>query len=155
MIYRIIAALAVATTLPACATITRGTKQAFIVTSEPPGADVALSNGMRCKTPCSLKIKRKDPFSVKITKDGYEPIEANIVSQMSSGGGMGMAGNILFGGLIGGIVDGTNGATNDLRPNPLAVNLVARTAGAPSPTAMARDPAFYTIPLTPILPSEK
>ena len=59
--------------LPGCATITRGSSEAFVVESTPSGADVRLSSGEVCKTPCTLKKKRKDNFVVFIKRDGYEP----------------------------------------------------------------------------------
>ena len=48
---------AVALTLPACATITRGSSQEFTVQSEPPGARVSTSNGFQCDaTPCTFRM---------------------------------------------------------------------------------------------------
>lgn len=41
-----------------------------------------------------------------------------------------MAGNILFGGLIGAAVDAGSGATKELKPNPLNVRLVPNDPGA-------------------------
>ena len=130
---KLIGTVLIAGILPGCATITRGTKQSFTVLSEPPSADVELSNGLRCKTPCSLKVPRKDGFVVKINKEGYEPVEATITSQMSGGGGVALAGNILLGGLIGGGVDASNGSTKELKPNPLSVKL--QPVAAPAPKA--------------------
>lgn len=109
--------------LPGCATITRGSSQSFVVETQPPSADVEFSTGLRCKSPCSLKVKRKDGFVVKITKDGYRPVEANITSQMSGGGGTALAGNVFLGGLIGAGIDAGTGATKELKPNPLVVVL--------------------------------
>ncbi len=130
---KLIGVVIISGVLPGCATVTRGTKQSFKVLSEPPSADVEFSNGLRCKTPCSLKLKRKDGFVVKITKEGYEPVEATITSQKSGGGGVALAGNILLGGLIGGGVDASNGSTKELKPNPLSVKLLP--LAAPAPTA--------------------
>ena len=113
--------------LGACATITRGTSQSFVIQSEPPGATARLSNGQICDTPCSLKMKRKDGFTVDITKDGYEPVHATVSSGISGGGAAGMAGNVILGGLIGAVVDGTSGAMNDLSPNPLSVRMIPIT----------------------------
>jgi hypothetical protein len=45
---------------------------------------------------------------------------------MSGAGGAGLAGNLLVGGPIGGAVDLTSGAMNDLTPNPLQVTLERR-----------------------------
>jgi hypothetical protein len=119
--------------LPACATVTRGTKETYVIESTPPGADVALSNGQKCVTPCKLKLKRKPGFTATITKAGYEPVEAVVESELSVGGGAAAAGNVLIGGIVGGIVDGSNGSLNDLTPNPLQVTL--------KPVAQAAAPA--------------
>ena len=106
-----------------CATITRGRNQAFTITSEPSGADVRFSTGLACSTPCTLEVKRKPGFAVTVSKDGYETQTANVVSQISGGGGAAMAGNVLLGGLIGAGVDASTGAMNELVPNPLHVVL--------------------------------
>jgi hypothetical protein len=146
---RIGCAALVALNISACATVTRGTKQAYVIESTPAGADVELSTGQKCKTPCALKLKRKHGFTVHMNKAGYEPIEAKVESGVSGGGGVAMAGNLILGGLIGGVVDGTNGSMNDLKPNPLSVILTplaqhlealsgaAMVTPAPAPAATA------------------
>ena len=115
---------AAAMLLPACATITRGTKQKFVIESTPSEAQVALSNGVSCTTPCKLKLKRKPGFDARITKPGYQPAEVRVRSKFSGGGAAAGAGNLIAGGIIGGIVDGSNGSMNNLEPNPLRVELV-------------------------------
>jgi len=117
-----------------CATITRGTTEALVINSNPPGAQVQMSSGNTCVTPCSVELKRKHDYHVKIAKAGYEPVEANVSSQIVTAGAVGMAGNVLIGGLIGVGVDAMTGATKGLRPNPLEVTLVPLngvTAAAP------------------------
>lgn len=109
--------------LPGCATITRGSSEAFVVESTPTGADVRLSSGEICKTPCTLKKKRKDNFVVFINRDGYEPVEVSIISETAGAGAAGMAGNVLVGGIIGLGVDAATGATKKLTPNPVRVTL--------------------------------
>ncbi len=136
-----LAALAV---LGGCATITRGTSQQFTVESTPPGASVSTSNGFQCAaTPCTFRMPRKDGFQVHVELEGYAPADAAVTSGMSSGGGAGMAGNVLIGGLIGIGVDATSGALNDLNPNPLHVTLQplapAATEAAPAPEAPPAD----------------
>lgn len=107
----------------ACATITRGDKDTLVIESDPVNADATLSNGLQCKTPCSIKLPRKDNCVVKIEKEGYESVEVNVTPQISGNGQAGMAGNILFGGLIGVAVDAGSGAMYDLKPNPVTVKL--------------------------------
>ena len=110
--------------LPACATVTRGTSQKFAIESTPAQADVALSTGQTCTTPCKLKLKRKHGFTASFTKPGYEPLQAQVKSKFSGGGAAAGAGNILIGGVVGAVVDGSSGALNNLTPNPLKVTLV-------------------------------
>lgn len=107
-----------------CATVTRGTSQALVIESEPPGADVELSNGLRGKTPTSFLVKRKQSVVVTISKQGYESVTVDVTSAVSGGGAAGMAGNVIVGGLIGAVVDSSSGATKELKPNPVRVNLV-------------------------------
>lgn len=134
----------VAFSLPACATVTRGSSQQFTVQSTPPGAQVSTSNGFECQaTPCTFRMPRKDAFRITVSKDGYVSQTHDITSSVSGAGGTAMAGNILVGGLIGGAIDATSGAMNDLKPNPLIVTLrtpaeeAAARAAAPAAGAQA------------------
>jgi hypothetical protein len=113
--------IALALVLSSCATITRGTSQAFSVTSDPTASTVTFSNGLSCTTPCSIEAKRKPGFSVTATKEGYKSVTTSVISSISGGGGAAMAGNIVLGGIIGGAVDASNGAMNELSPNPLHI----------------------------------
>lgn len=131
MLMRFGAALAVGSMVSGCATVTRGTQQKFAIISEPPGADVSMTTGMVCKTPCHLKLRRKDEFVATITKAGYKPAQVSVESKMHGGGGAALAGNVLAGGIIGGVIDGTNGSLRDLEPNPLMVTLVPDTVPGP------------------------
>ncbi len=116
--------IALAGSLQACATVTRGTSEAFTVQTEPSGAAVRTSAGFACDaTPCTFKIPRKDAFDVTITKPGYKTVNTRVVTQVSGGGGMAMAGNVLVGGFIGAGVDAASGAMLEHKPNPLTVTL--------------------------------
>ena len=119
------ALLIAAASLTACATITRGTTEIFVVETTPSAAQVKISNGMECEaTPCSFKVPRKGAFYVTISKDGYETSTHNIETAVSGGGGTAMAGNVLVGGLIGAGVDASSGAMLDHKPNPLVVTMM-------------------------------
>jgi len=124
--------------LPACATITRGTNQDFVVESSPSQADVKLSTGQTCVTPCTLRLKRKSQFTVTVSKEGYQTQEAKVHGVVKGGGGAALAGNAIFGGLIGAGVDASNGSMMNLTPNPLKIALVPVGAAAP---AAASEPA--------------
>jgi hypothetical protein len=136
---RLIATLSSIALLSGCATITRGTTEALVINSAPPGADVRLSSGEVCKTPCTLKKKRKENLVVFIEKPGFEKVEVNVISEVAGAGAAGMAGNVLVGGLIGVGVDAATGATKKLTPNPVSVTLAPLAAAAP--TAVATTPA--------------
>src|SRR5690554_3565979 len=116
-------ALLIVATLPSCATITRGTTQAFTITSDPSGAEARLSNGLSCETPCSLEVKRRPGFVVTVEKDSYRSVQVNFISTVSGVGGAAMAGYVVLGGIIGVGVDASNGSMNELTPNPLHVML--------------------------------
>jgi hypothetical protein len=103
--------LAVSVLLSGCATVTRGTRQTFRIQSTPSAAKVELSNGETCVTPCTLKLKRRPGFTATFTKEGYETKTVKVDSELHGGGAAAGAGNLLLGGIVGGIVDGTNGST--------------------------------------------
>ena len=113
-----------------CATVTRGTSEVFAIESEPSGAEAVLSTGQNCKTPCSVKVKRRGDIVVTIRKAGYETVTASIVSGIDGAGGAGMAGNVILGGIIGAGVDAGTGAMYSHKPNPLRINLVRGNSGS-------------------------
>lgn len=106
--------------LGGCATVINGTSQPVEFRSEPNGAEIELIAGMKCTTPCQYSMKRGDDSRVTFTREGYEPVTVYIQSR--TGGGV--AGNLLAGGIIGGVVDVSNGASNHLYPDPVYVRLV-------------------------------
>lgn len=146
-------ALAATLALASCATITRGTTTAFVVETIPSGAYVQLSTGQECtSTPCTFaRISRESEFTVRIEKEGYQTVTANVSHRTAGAGGVGMAGNVILGGLIGAAVDANSGATQDLVPNPLVVHLeliapVATPAAAPAPAQTVSEPAATEAP---------
>lgn len=133
---RALGVIALAGSSAACATVTRGTETAWEVKTTPPGAHVATSNGMSCdSTPCSIKMKRKSQFTATIDKPGYKTATVNVTNKVGTGGGVGMAGNVILGGVIGAGVDVASGAMLDLTPNPVEITL--EQAPPPSTTAAA------------------
>ena len=137
-LYGLSALALMSVSLCACATVTRGTKQKIEFTSTPEGADVKTSEGYSCVTPCKTKLKRKTGFDAVFTKEGYEPTTVKVRSKFSGGGAAAGAGNILLGGIIGGVVDGSNGSLNSLTPNPVNAVLVPLTI-EPSAEPMVND----------------
>ena len=114
-----IAAAALATNLAGCATVMNGTSTPYSTASQPQGAAVKFSNGASCSTPCNLQLRRKDDVRADINMPGYKPTYILIQSKL----GGASFGNILLGGGVGAIVDGSNGASNRLYPNPLNIKL--------------------------------
>ena len=130
--------------LPGCATVVRGTNQDVSIVSEPPAALAKLSNGMSCITPCRLELDRQEDVRVTLTKPGYQPVEAQILSKVrGSDYVLGIGGNFLVGGLVGAVVDGSNGAIRSLEPSPLEVTL--RRWGAPAVSAAGTTPARQVV----------
>ncbi|VVT08901.1 conserved exported hypothetical protein [Sphingomonas aurantiaca] len=108
-----------AANLGACATVLNGTHTSYTADSRPAGAAVKFSNGSSCTTPCKLEFRRKDDVRADITLPGYKPTYVLIQSKLAGSA----FGNILLGGGVGAIVDGSNGASNRLYPRPLIVRL--------------------------------
>lgn len=148
-----LAALPLAMSVGACATVTRGMHEAFTVETEPSGAMVETSKGLHCDaTPCTFgHVERNAEFTVTITKPGYRVWTGTVTHHTAGSGAAGMAGNVLVGGLIGVAVDAGSGATQDLTPNPLRVTLEPETeeAAAAPPTTVAADAAAPLAAATP------
>ncbi|MBT9473745.1 MAG: PEGA domain-containing protein [Pseudomonadota bacterium] len=121
---RLVAVLCAGSSLAACATVTRGSEDAWVVNSEPSGAKVETTNGHQCQaTPCAIKMKRKSEFTATLTKPGYKPATVQVSHKTAGAGAAGVAGNVLVGGVIGIGVDMYTGASQDLVPNPVTVKL--------------------------------
>ena len=117
--YAVAALATMSLVLGGCATVLNGTDTEYTTLSEPEGANVKFTSGKECKTPCSLEFRRKDDQRADITLAGYKP--AYVLIQSKLGGSA--FGNIILGGGIGAIVDGSNGASNRLYPRPLIIRL--------------------------------
>jgi hypothetical protein len=95
-----------------CATIVTGTSQTVLVDSEPPGALCRFSRlnndiGVVNPTPGMLLVDKSIyPLAVSCTKDGFYPTGARLNSNYQP---MTM-GNVLFGGIIGVVIDSASGA---------------------------------------------
>lgn len=114
-----LAAASLAVSLGGCATVLNGTKTDYQTTTMPDGASVKFTGGQECTTPCSLEFKRKSDLRADITLAGHKPTYVLIQSKL----GGSAFGNILLGGGVGAIVDGSNGSSNRLYPRPLIVRL--------------------------------
>lgn len=130
--------LAIAFSLSACATVTKGRYYEVKVTSAPPEANVkfvTLGIGYKapvCVTPCAIELKRNAVYKTTISKQGYASYEVMISPKISESGVVSGVGNIVAGGVVGIYVDAVNGANKDLYPNPIKVVLVPLETGKKS-----------------------
>src|SRR3954447_12179336 len=92
--YRVIAILGGALTLAACSTAEFGSLDAFkpaplmdtvSFETEPAGADVKVSNGQTCKTPCALALPTDQPLNVTFSLAGYETETETLAPVASTG----------------------------------------------------------------------
>ena len=116
----ILAAIAVS----GCATITRGTEDVVNIETTPQGARCDFSTGHACaSTPCAIKMKRKSEGTVTCSLPGYQDATATFTHKVAGAGAAGMAGNVIFGGIIGAGVDGLSGSMLNIEPNPIVLEL--------------------------------
>jgi hypothetical protein len=142
---RIIFLAAICAALGGCASVTRGTTENISISTTPSGAqaDIAgLEVPTSCVTPCVVVAKRNADLAVTISKPGYETEIIPLSKDISTNGGVGFAGNLLLGGIIGMGVDAATGAATDHKPNPLIVTMRPAIAPPPEPPpARLRRPA--------------
>jgi len=124
--------------LPGCATIVRGGHETLHILSEPPGAEVLLSTGHHCITPCALEVKRKGDILVTFRKRGFKELHTAVISTIDgTSTALGTTGNLLTLPIINDVVDYRVGANYSHKPNPLSVILVpeldASKESAPRP----------------------
>ena len=109
-----------------CATIVRGSSDEVLINSDPDEAEVTISNGMFCRTPCNIELKRKSDLIVKIEKEGFKTVRTALISTMDGASlGIGTAANFLFFPVVNDVVDYSTRANYSLKPNPLFVRLIA------------------------------
>lgn len=89
-----------------CATLINSDDQIVAFNSEPDGATVAVDGVPMGKTPVALPVARKGGSKmITFSKEGYKTINVELPNTLNAA----LAGNILFGGLIGLGVDAVSG----------------------------------------------
>lgn len=112
--------------IPGCATIVHlGGSEELNVTSEPSGAKVVVDGMERGITPVAVDVERKKPHKILVSKDGYQESQLSVDSSLS----WWIAGNIVFGGLVGLLVDVLSGGGYTIDPDKLAVTLQSSSIG--------------------------
>ena len=110
--------------LSGCATIIHGSRQEIGISSIPTGASVSVNGEKMGRTPTIVKVKRKDSQVVQILLDGYLPYEVVLIRKVDGW----IVGNIIFGGLIGLIVDVATGSMYKLSPEQLTAEQIGRAS---------------------------
>ena len=125
-ITNVVFAGAVAVALSGCATVVNGPNVDYTVDTDPTGATVTFyGSGASCETPCEREMPRANHTRVDFAMDGYEPTYVLVQSKV----GAATVGNVLAGGIIGAVVDSSNGSNRFLSPRPLIVRLAPVGSG--------------------------
>lgn len=110
--------------LSSCATIISGSKQNVKFSSDPSTATIFIDEVEVGKTPFEIKLERKSEHRVMIKLEGYQNYETKLTKKFNGW----YLGNIIFGGLIGLIIDPITGAMYDLTPNEINAQMNKGTA---------------------------
>lgn len=102
-----------------CATIVNGTTQRICFTSCPPHATIWVDNCQMGTTPAAIDLTRGNNHTVHIELAGYQPYDILIQKRMSKW----VFGNIVFGGVIGLVVDLATGGVYKLTPEQVCAHL--------------------------------
>jgi hypothetical protein len=141
---RILLGLALAAA-PGCATVATGGggDQTVRITSDVPGADVTVDGLPAGATPAEVKLSRRSTHTVEVAAAGFETTRLAVAPQFNPW----VIGNVVFGGVVGIVVDFATGATTTLKPNELTVKL------RPFP-AIPIHPAPAPVNTVPALPAQ-
>lgn len=120
------AVITVALLVSGCATIMHGSKQTVGISSNPTKASVSVDGQTLGETPVSARLTRIDNHLVKIELPGYLPYETTLTRKVDGW----IAGNIVFGGLIGLAIDAITGGMYKLTPEQVQSQLLNQTADA-------------------------
>ena len=114
--------------LGGCATIISGKNQEIQISSTPAQAQVkvervsggGLVSAWQGTTPATASLARKYEYLLTVSLEGYHPVEMSL----ESGSNGWVWGNLLFGGIIGLIIDFSNGAAKKINPGEIQIDLV-------------------------------
>lgn len=106
-----------------CATIINGRNQDIAVASTPPAAIVKV-DGLQTTTPGNVELQRNRDYTLVFTKNGFPEREVKLESGPSGW----LLGNLVFGGLIGLIIDFVTGGAYKLSPGSVDMDMATGTA---------------------------
>lgn len=125
-----IAALALAFA-PSCATIVASGPDLVPINSDPPGATIYVNGEAMDTTPAVVPLSRTKTKTVELRLEGYHDQAVEVGKQVNGW----VVGNIVFGGIIGVLVDVAGGNASQWITRPMTVPLVSSTEPAPGPYA--------------------
>jgi len=103
-----------------CATIVHlGSNEGLMIKSEPAGAKVVIDGADRGVTPLEVEVERKRSHTVVLSMGGYRETTQKVESGLS----WWLAGNAVFGGVIGLVVDVLGGGGYTIEPSTIDLKL--------------------------------
>jgi len=114
-----LAAVILLGTAAGCAAIIHGSLQEMAVRSTPPGATVTLDGASVGTAPVTTSLSRKKEHVVHLELQGYKPMDVQLNKKIDGW----FWGNLLLGGLVGMIIDGSTGAMYKLSPEQVEAAL--------------------------------
>jgi len=122
---KIISVMLILLVTSSCCSIMLSPQQEVGIASNPSGAKVIIDGQEVGNTPLTTSLARKNNHNVKIELDGFMPYELHLTKKTSGW----VFGNIIFGGIIGLVVDLATGALYVLTPEDIQANLIKSDTG--------------------------
>ncbi len=104
--------------LAGCGTFTRGFSQEIAITTDPPGANVSLTDGQTCVAPCKLSVKRVSSLKIKATKSDCRDVTQELPTSFPE------TGTALLS-----FIDYQTGSAAEHQPNPVMITLSCGSTG--------------------------
>ena len=98
-----------------CATIISGSRQTVEIMSIPSSAKVFINGVDWGNTPMERSLLRSNEYHLKFQLDGYKTYETKLVRAFNAW----YIGNVIFGGIIGLLIDPATGAIYKLKPEKI------------------------------------
>jgi hypothetical protein len=111
--------------MTSCATIISGRNQDLPVVSNPSGAIVTIGSTKQMSPATFTLDRRQSVYVVRVEKEGYEAVEITLKKGVNGW----VFGNIVFGGIIGLVIDIANGSASKFTPDEVEVNLITKQLG--------------------------
>ncbi|MCH8550126.1 MAG: PEGA domain-containing protein [Balneolaceae bacterium] len=109
-----------------CGSIMHGSTQEVSVSSSPSNATVSVNGNTMGETPILLDLGRKNTHLIEVSMDGYETYEQYLTRSTSGW----VWGNIVFGGIIGLVVDASSGGMYKLTPDQIRAEMQSQKSEA-------------------------